>query len=808
MRAWMLGMAIGIGLVAWLPRLPPWWLAGAIAICALIASLCCRRYLRTYQTAARFSLALSIGVLWGIGYGHFICRELLPLELEQQSLLLTGRIDGLVERSSGWRAQPQQRWQLRVEQCARIPAGACGVDLQRVQLTAYDTELQPSGGERWQLRVKLKRPRGFANPSGFDYEAWLVAQRIGAVGYVERDVDNRRLDDAPFYSVARWRSVLQRYLDVRLATLTHRDLLEGLLIGDGSAIEQRAWTMFRATGTVHLFVVSGLQIAFTGGLALWFSRLWWRSPWGRNRRRDYWLGVLPALMIATLYALLAGFGLPIQRALIMFACFVGALALRREIGFDAWLLALWLVLLSNPLAVLDVGFWFSFIAVAVILVCLHGVRSARVDRWPWLHGQWWRVQCALFVSSLPLMLALTGQFTLLALPANVIAVPWSTFATMPLAFIALLLDAFSSCVGSSVGSSWGGAWWRWADTSLQWLWLYLQWLQRWGSAAIWQPAGVGVFALVCATLCALLLLLPRGTPGRSWALVFLLPLGWPPLEPIAIGDCKITVIDVGQGLSVLVQTRTHNLLYDAGPLFGPERSAAELTVVPLLRSLGITALDGVVISHKDSDHAGGWPTIAAQFAVGRLLVGESLEKKLVVDKKLQSAGKPIGVQSIVETQCRDDQRWQWDGVEFAILHPHADEFATGNNRSCVLQINAGGAQILLPGDIERVAEEALLARQTLSPLELLLAPHHGSRSSSSLALVEQLRPHYVVFSAGYRNRFKHPSREVVERYQQHGAQLFDTATSGALTFTIREGRVVQVEEQRLHTSHYWQFTSQ
>jgi len=846
MRAWMLCMAIGIGSIAYLPSLPSPQLCLLLSALALGCAYLAIRGVRPRANSSTASiptlalpagpsipmlalipiLSLIIGALWGIGYGHLIRRELLPVALEQQTLRLTGRIDGLVEQRAGFGARPTRRWLLRVERCTQLRGADCGVALHAVQLAAYDTELQPSGGELWQLRVKLKRPRGFANPAGFDYEAWLIAQRIGAVGYVEADADNRRLDAAPPWSVDRWRSALKNHLEARLHTLRHADLLNGLLLGDGSAIEQNAWQTFRATGTVHLFVVSGLQIAFTGGLALWFSRLWWRSPWSRSSRRAYLLGALPAIAIATGYALLAGFSLPLQRALIMFGIVVWALVARREIGAGAWLFALWLVLLSNPLAVLDAGFWFSFVTVAVILLCVYSGRGASGRDVNGASRAWWRVQSALFITSLPLLLVLSGQFTLLALPANALAVPWSTLVTMPLAFAALLLDALAP--------AWSGTLWWLADLSLQWLWRYLCWLQQWGGAAIWRPAGFGPFSLACATLFAALYLLPRGAPGRSWAWLFLLPLGWPQLEPIAVGDCRITVIDVGQGLSVLVQTSAHNLLYDTGPPFGPERTVAELTVAPLLQLRGVKSLDTVVISHKDSDHAGGWPTIAAQFSVRRLLVGEKLVGEALVGEELvgkESVGKELigeklagAALSVANSSssrarydkpvqqktapppefCRDDMFWRWDGVDFKLLHPHGDDAGTGNNRSCVLQIDTGGIAILLPGDIERAAEQALLARAQLTPVAILLAPHHGSRTSSTAAFIERLQPRYVVFSTGYLNRFHHPSSDVVERYNKQGARLLDTAYGGAITFVIERGRVAQITQQRQTSSHYWQ----
>lgn len=791
----MMWMAVGIAIVAWLPYLPPppLLLAG-LAACGMLAGWlwCCRhRSRRAVLRSAGIALIAAVaGLCWGCAYGYHIRSGLLPLESEQQSLLLRGRIDGLVEQREGFvrhgqSEQPVLHFQFAVEANAGNAALVQAAQFPRLlQLNWYDADKLPRAGERWQLRVKLKRPRGFANPGGFDYAAWLVANRIGATGYVERSGDNQILTAAPWYSLDAWRGRAQNYLQQRLQSFSHRDLLLGLLIGDGGAIAAAAWDTFRATGTVHLFVVSGLQIAFTGGLALWLARLWWRSPWCVSRRRNYVLGVIPAVLIAASYAVLAGWGVPIQRALIMFAVLVWALLARRRLrAATSWIAALWLVLLFDPLAVRAIGFWFSFVAVAAILLIICGHRDVVVS--PVLQSglRWWRVQWALFATSVPLLLLLSGQLTLLALPANVIAIPLSTFIALPLAFVALLADFFAP--------AWGAVIWHWADTSLDWLWRYLLWLQQSGSWAVWHPRAIDAWVCAFAACAALLLLLPRNVPGRAFAPIFLVPLLAPPQLNIAPGDCVVTVIDVGQGLSVLVETAQHRLLYDTGPQLGPERTVADLTVVPVLRQRGVDALDTVVLSHDDSDHAGGWPAVAREFNVQRLLLGEALANPVPLPTAL----------------CRADMHWRWDGVDFAVLYPvqdgGVDKQLAGNNRSCVLQIDASGACILLPGDIERAAEYKLLDNSALQSAALLLAPHHGSRSSSTPSFVERVRPEYVVFSSGYLNRFRHPHADVAARYRQSGATLFDTAFAGAVTFTFSQGHVAQIAEQRTQLRHYW-----
>lgn len=781
MRTGMLCMAIGIGAVAWLPRLPQPWLLPALAVPLLLAAL------RWPRRALLYPLALLAGVGWGVGYGWYICAGLLPVALEQETLRLDGHIDGLVEQRSGFQQRPVLRFSFGVEYCQRA-SRPCEAVPRLVQLSWYDASALPQPGERWQLRVQLKRPRGFANPGGFDYAAWLIGHRIGAVGQVERSGDNRLLREAQPWSIDAWRGRVRQRLAGRLEGMANRDLLLGLLVGDGSAIGVRRWEAFRDTGTVHLFVVSGLQIAFTGGLVLGCCRLWWRGPFAVSRRRSHLGGALPAALAALAYALLAGLGLPILRALIMFAIALGALVLRREVrAASAWLLALWLVLLVDPLAPLDAGFWFSFIVVGAMLLALCGRRAATAaaprERLAQHARQWWRAQWASFIASLPVLLVVSGQVTPLALPANLLAIPWSTMVSIPLAFAALLADGVAPALGEWL--------WRCADGSLDWLWRFLLWLQRWGGAAIWRPADAGAVGLLCAAGLALCWLLPRPVPGRPLALLLLLPLLAPPLPRIAAGDLKVTVVDVGQGLGVLVETARHRLLYDTGPPFGPERATAELTLMPLLRARGARALDMVLVSHRDSDHSAGWPALERAFTVRRLLVGEDIGA---------AQAQP----------CRAGERWRWDGVDFEVLYPPpwteraGGSRPSGNNVSCVLQVTAGDATLLLTGDIERSAEYALLDNPRLRHASILLAPHHGSRSSSTAALIERVQPNHVVFSAGYRNRFGHPAAVVEQRYRTAGAQSFNTATDGAIEFAIERGAVAQITKTRTQPRHYWE----
>lgn len=757
----MLAMAIGMAVVAWWPRLPPLWLL-MISLTAAVALVFCRRLPQRLIIAG-----LLAGLVWGCLFGHWLGQGLLPRSLEQRPLWLEGQVAGLVEEGERF-GRPFRRFEMTVDHCETVAGEPCARRLRRVQLNLYQ-DLAPASGESWRLKVKLRRPHGFANPGGFDYGSWQVAQRLGAVGNVQRSADNRRLAAAG-RGPSSWRARAYTWLDQRLQGFDQRPLLLALLIGDDHSVNRDQWETMRATGTVHLFVVSGLHIALTGGALLVIGRQSWRLPWVRSRRRGQWFAVALALPVAVLYALIAGFNLPIQRALIMFAVAALSWAAGRVARPSAALcLALWLVLLADPLAVLSAGFWFSFAVVAGLLLSASG-QGGEARR-----GLWWRSQWSATAASLPLLLAISGAFPLASVPGNLVAIPATTLVTLPLAVGGLLFDPLWPALGELC--------WQGADRSLGLLWWLLRWLEQLGAAWQWRPAGVGLWGLICAAAASLLCLLPRGLPGRALAPLLLLPLLLPTSQRPAAGEWRVTAVDVGQGLSVLVETEAHTLLYDTGPLFPSGTTAAELALLPLLQRRGIDTLDALVVSHADSDHAGGVGLLRQRLTVHRLLAGE-----------------PLGGEG--EEPCRRGEKWRWDGIDFELLHPDAE--ASGNDASCVLRVAGEGFSLLLTGDIERRSEYALLDAGLLAPVDLLVAPHHGSRSSSSALFALATQPRQVLFSAGYRNPFNHPHPSIVRRYRKGGAELFNTADSGAVTWRLDSRGVREVTQQRQQWPRYWE----
>ncbi len=782
MASGTIAIAAGILLAGYLPTLPP--LSAATACGALLLLLSLRWQL------LRWPALLALGLLWGCYHGHQLSARLLPPALERQPVWLEGRVSGLPQTLASGNdggGRVVQRFDLQVSRsgCAQKQAGACDLALRRVRLSWYGGE-PPKVGEHWRFQVKLRRPRGFANPAGFDYGRWLVSRGYHATGYIsasgaEGAVPAQRLAPAPWWRGQRQQ--LQQYLQQRLQPLPRSEFLLALLVGDKSGIDREQWRNYNATGTTHLLAISGLHIGIVAGLAAAIGALLarllslWRGPVMRL------VMLLPTgcgALAATGYAYLAGFALPTQRALIMTLVALLAFTLRRRSSPWPFLgLALLGVLLLDPLAGHSAGFWLSFAAVAVLLYALGGRRRRSVGVGERVGAGSWRAQWAVFIGLLPVLVVTLGQLSLTSLPANLLAIPLYSLAVVPLNLLALLVDAASPAAPDAL--------WQLADTLLGVAQRYCQWLAAlpWGSLALPPPAP---WALALALLGSLLWLAPRAVPGRALAPALMAPLLLPAAsapQP-GTGELLLSVLDVGQGLAVVVETEQHSLVYDLGPGFNDRFDTATAVVLPYLQSRRIRRLDRLLISHGDGDHAGGAERFAAEIAITDTLVGEAV----------------AGLDGY--RACVAGQRWSWDGVEFELLHPQREQ-AKGNNRSCVLQIRSGGQRVLLSGDIERSVERALLP--SLAPVAVLVAPHHGSTSSSGTPFVRRLHPQHTVFSAGYKHHFGHPRAEVVARYARVGSRLWNTAEHGALQFLVSPAGTRALAPWRARRHYYWEVES-
>jgi competence protein ComEC len=643
-------------------------------------------------------------------------------------------------------------------------------------------------GERWQMTVRLKAPHGGINPHGFDYELWQWVQGVQATGYVRaspRDPAPVRLAQTWQHPVQWARGQVRDRIFLRLADSEASGLIAALVVGDQAAIERSDWDVFRATGVAHLMSISGLHITmFAWAAALALGWLWRRSAWLCLRLPAPTAALIGGMALATAYALFSGWGVPAQRTVLMLAT-VGTLRLLgvRWPWPQVWLLACAVVVAVDPWALLQAGFWLSFVAVGVLFASDVGVlqagRSGLRSRFLVLMREQWVITLALT----PLSLLLFGQVSLVGLLANALAIPWVTLLVTPLAMLGVLLhplwDLAAGAIGLLAQLLRGLAQWPWASVSL-------------AQAPLW--------AGVAGVLGGLVLALRLPWSLRLGGVPLLLPVLLWQAPPIPAGEFDLLAADVGQGNAVLVRTARHALLYDAGPMYSRESDAGHRVLVPLLRALGVR-LDTLVLSHRDSDHTGG------AVAILQMQPQASLLSSIEVDHALQTL-RPV-------TRCMAGQRWQWDGVDFELLHPQLSDYADArkpNALSCTLRISNGAQTVLLAGDIEQAQEARLVARTRASAstsgqpwerlrADVLLVPHHGSKTSSTDAFLEAVRPRLAIVQAGYRNRFGHPASPVLVRYDVHGIRVFDTPHCGAASW--QSWAPDSVECARKLQQRYW-----
>lgn len=729
MRTGMFALALGLLCLGFLPMLPS---VGWLLLLSLgaVVSL----FTRLWPLGC-----FLLGMCWACWSAQQALDDRLAPGLDGRTLWLEGRVAGLPSRTAqGVRFELEQASSRRAE----LP--------RRMQLSWFDGP-QVRAGEHWRLAVTLQRPAGLLNPHGPDREAQLLARRIGATGTVKAGQVLTAVGGG-------WRDQLRQRL---LAVEAHgrQAALVALVLGDGGGLARADWQTLQATGTVHLLVISGQHIGLVAGLL--YGLVAGLARWGLWPARLPWLPSACALAMtaALAYGWLAGGGVPVQRACLMLAVVLLWRLRFRHLGATLpLLLALVAVLLFEPLAALLPGFWLSFAAVAILIYCF----SARLGGWrPW--QAWTRAQWVIAIGLLPVLLATGLPVSLSAPLANLLAVPWVSLAVLPLALLGTLLLPLAGVAEALLWLA-GGL--------LEVLFGLLALAASWRPA--WVPPALPLWAWLLVGLGALLVLLPRGVPLRGLGGAMLLAL-WVPRESVPSGQVEIWQLDVGQGLAVLLRTRHHSLLYDAGPAKG-EYDAGARVVLPTLQKLGVSRLDTLLISHAHADHAGGASAIVRGMPVARVLGGEALE----------------GLQL---QPCVSGEHWEWDGVRFSLWHWAQGQ--SSNDRSCVLLVEAQGERLLLAGDLEAAAERAWLASTEAPRIDWLQSPHHGSRSSSTEAFIRATAPRGVLISRGRNNGFGHPHAQVVERYRRHGLAIHDTAVEGALRLVLgTQGEVEGIKGQR------------
>ena len=873
----LLAFVLGTGLQLQQSALyPAWAYTGLLLLalaCPIVLSLAGRLGGRL-SCLLLLSCALSGFGLTGWRASFYGDQALLP-QLEGRDVLVTGLVAGMPQ----WH-ESGLRFRLALE-----TASAQGVAVrlpEKIDLSWYsgpvvgaqrgvELQVQPQAlraGERWQMMVRLKAPHGASNPHGFDYELWLWEQGVQATGYVRAgraDPPPVRLADTPWYPVERLRQRLREQIFAAVPERSQAGLIAALVVGDQRAIERSDWDLFRATGVAHLMSISGLHITmFAWAAALAVGWLWRRSAGLCRLWPAPSAALLGGMLLAGAYALFSGWGVPAQRTVLMLAS-VGLLRLagKRWPWPMVWLLACTVVVVADPWAMLQAGFWLSFVAVGVLFASSLGTTSqsegattpapgrpkagfappggsaahaaasvgatapsvgatestagppqgglappggsaaraaasvgatsssegattpppgrpkagfappggsaahAVASVGAIFHEQW-----VITLALTPLTLLLFGQVSLVGLLANGLAIPWVTLVVTPLAMLGTVLPGL----------------WQLTAVAIGWMSAVLQFLADLPLAVLWVPQAP-LWAGAVGVMGGLLLVLRLPWQWRSIGLPLLLPvLLWQAPQP-PMGEFEVLAADVGQGNGLIVRTRHHAMVYDAGPRFSSESDAGHRVMVPLLRAMG-TQLDLVVLSHRDSDHVGGAAAVLAQQPQAQLL--SSLEPGHMLQ-----ALRP-------GRSCLAGQSWRWDGVDFLVLHPRPEDYAAAlrpNALSCTLRISNGRQTALLAGDIEQAQEALLVASGAPLRATLLLVPHHGSKTSSSEAFLDAVSPSLALVQSGYRNRFGHPADPVLARYADRQILVFDSPHCGAMTWRSVDAQ--QVQCQRQTALRYW-----
>jgi competence protein ComEC len=652
-----------------------------------------------------------------------------------------------------------------------------------LELTWYDAPARIDAAETLVLEVKLRRPRGFANPGGQDNAARMLRDGIGASGYVRHGERRGRAAGAwRQSSVLLARAAVADRIRATLEGRPSAGIVAGLAVGLQDAVSREQWLVLSRSGTSHLMAISGLHIAMVAAVFAWLGGglQRWRQRYGAcGARRD--AAVIAGAVAALGYSLLAGWSVPTQRTMVMMASGALALLLRRRVGIaDGLGLCVVAVLLLDPLAPLAPGFWLSFGAVAAILFGATGHLRA-----PGALRGYLLVQAVVTLGLVPVLAGSFASVSLVSALVNLYAIPLYTLLIVP----AVLLAS-----GAALVSGAAGAWLLdWTGRLIELTWPLLAVPAGW-PLATWSIAGLDAAAWGALLLGTFAVLAPLAWPGRAagLALVATACLWRPP--PVEHGVARVTVLDAGQGLAVTVETTRHVLVYDAGPSFRTGSDTGQLVVAPYLRHRGWRTLDRLVVSHDDDDHNGGAQSVLALLPTRMIVSGPSVPS--------EAFGTAIVVQE--QDRCRRGEGWAWDGVQFRWLHPGAEAHDRDNDSSCVLLVQAGGRTLLLTGDIEAAAERELLATGTVPAIDVMIVPHHGSRTSSTAEFVAATRPRWVVYAVGYRNRWNFPSPRVVERWSAAGAEARSTSQSGALTFELRPGATLAApQEWRLRRRRPW-----
>ena len=735
-----------------------------------------------------FLAAVALGIAWAAWRAEIRLDDELPRDWEARDVEVIGAIASLPRETDRG-----TRFEFDIEQVltpeAVIPRRASLSWYAEIQRKTGEVKPPPLvvPGERWRLTVRLRRPHGTMNPHGFDFEAWALERNIRATGYIRaKGINERQADNASGfkYRIDRLRMVIREQMLTALKEQPYRGVLIALAIGEQGAIPSEQWKVFWRTGTGHLMSISGLHITMVASLIYWLAfRLWARVPGLALRLPAQRAAALAGALAALGYALIAGFSVPTQRTFFMLAAIATALWFGRGISGSrilAW--ALLAVVLFDPWAVLAPGFWLSFGAVAMIFY----VTAKRTGMPTALSGAV-NTQIAVTLGLLPMTLALFQEVSIISPIANAFAIPVVSLLVVP-------ITLFGALSGQFLPADWIL---HLAHLLMQLCYIALAWLAELPHA-VWQSHAPPLWAAALALLGVMWLLAPRGAPLRITGAVLVLPMFLVLPPGPREGELWVHLLDVGQGLATVVRTAHHSLVYDTGPRWNPDADSGSRIVAPFLRGEGIRELDALIISHADDDHSGGAKSVI-----------DARKPKWVMTSMNADSENLRGAAGF--RTCKVGDAWHWDGVDFNIIHPAGDAIETTgtktNDLSCTLKISAPGGSILMTADIEKLSELQLLSRfkdnAAVLKSDVLVVPHHGSRTSSTEAFIGAVSPAAAVVSVGYRSRFRHPNGAVMERYAARKIPVYRTDRLGAITVKFGPGDAPAISGFREAQQRYW-----
>jgi len=744
------GFLFGVSQLMWLPKINWVW-----SVYVFLFSLFLYLIIQQKKTFLIIFVGFNFGFSYALLTAHMAKSHQLQF-IPTESINLIGEVIDLPVIKKD-----------RVRFVFKVKSATNGIPVQKILLSWYKTKHHIMPGQLWKFNVKLKPIHGYRSPAAFDYSQWLFRKGYDATGSIKSaELISNKINNLST-QINLWRMSVAASIDDNIESIRVRALIKALTIGDKSQISFSDSQLFQQTGTAHLIAISGLHIGLMAFMGLLLARLLFLLFANQVVNRIKFEAFF-SIVFALIYAALAGLSIPTIRAFLMVFVFATAYSFKQAITrWQAWSIALLVVLLLDPMSVLDVGFWFSFSAVAILMFVFSGRKVSKSKLITFIQAQW-----VILIGLLPLMALVFHQINFLTPLTNLLVLPLASVLLIPLIFASFFISLFSNDAANFLFYG--------VEQLANCLFMILDYLQHFQFLSI--PIGkITPMILLAIVFAVLLLLLPRLFRWKRLGLLLLIPLFIDNNQTqLKAGEFQVNVLDVGQGLSVIVSTQNHHLIYDTGSKFETGFTLAQSVTVPYLKSRGINTIDKLVLSHADNDHAGGVEVI-----------------------KSYDGGIKVYDTKGDEMACTNQLSWHWDQVDFEVLSPYELYPYLGNNSSCVIKVSNQNGSLLLTGDIEEAIEYRLyknFPKQVES--DVLMVPHHGSQSSSSKEFLKAVNPKIAINSSGFANQFHHPHPKILERYKKASIQFIDTQEKGTIELLFTD-QPIKVNQYIDDNPHFW-----